>query len=162
MSESSKLISRISYCGLDCGTCYLKNGHIADHAKALYNELCDIQFDKWGAPLANINPKELASFCHAKQCMEVLKSWDCVRCEKFCKDGGGSMQCSIRDCCRERGYAGCFECASAESCDILGMLNPVNGNLNIENIRKIVVNGLAAFIEESSKSVKLKFYDETE
>jgi hypothetical protein len=93
--------------------------------------------------------------------MEVLNSWDCMRCEKFCKDGGGPMKCSIRDCCREKGYAGCFECIRVESCDILGALKLVNGDLNIENIRKIVSGGVAAFIEESSKSVKLKFYRET-
>jgi hypothetical protein len=158
MSDQSSPLQRISYCGLDCGSCYLKNGNIADHATALFLELHDIQFNKWGPPLANMNAKELASFRHAGQCMEVLKAWDCMRCEKFCKEGGGSAECAVRDCCLNKGYAGCFECERAESCGTLGALKPVNGELNIENIRAIIARGAAAFVKESSQSRKLKFY----
>ncbi len=158
MPESNPLFERLSYCGLDCGTCYLKNGRIADLATTLLSELTEIRFERWGPSLAKLNPLEVASFRHAESCMAVLKAWDCMRCDKFCKHGGGSSKCDIRDCCRNKGLAGCFECERFETCDTLSALKPVNGELNLVNIRKIIADGIDAFVEETSKSRDLKFY----
>ena len=151
-------IEQLSYCGLCCGTCFVRNGHIVDHATALLAELKAIRFEQWGPPLARTNSKEFAAFRHANDTLEVLQAWNAMRCEKSCRNGGGSAKCAIRDCCEASGRLGCWECDRAEHCEPLAALKSVNGNLNIDNLRRIKTIGLSAFLAESAKHQGLSSY----
>ncbi len=151
-------IEQLSYCGLHCGTCYLRNGHVADHATDLLAELKAMQFEKWGPPLARLNPTEFAAFRHTNAALEVLEAWNGMRCEKSCRRGGGSPDCKIRECCKASHRLGCWECDRVERCETLAVLKPVNGNLNIDNLRRIATIGLSAFLAESAKQNRLTFY----
>ena len=151
-------LEQLSYCGLHCGTCYVRNGHIADHATALLAKFKAMRFDKWGPPLARINPTEFGAFRHTYDALEVLEAWNAMRCEKSCRSGGGSTDCKIRECCKASHRLGCWECALVEQCETLAVLKPVNGNLNIENIRRIETIGVSAFLAESTRQNRLTFY----
>jgi hypothetical protein len=151
-------LEQLSYCGLDCGTCYVRNGHIADHATALLAEFKAMRFEKWGPPLATMNQREFGAFRHAQDALEVLEAWDAMRCEKPCRNGGGSADCKIRECCKASHRLGCWECDRAEQCETLVALRPVNGNLNIDNLRRIKTIGVSGFLAESAEHKRLTFY----
>jgi len=157
-SDASDQLEQLAYCGLHCGTCYLRNGHIADHATALLAELKSMRFEKWGPPLASMNPREFAAFRHAQDALEVLEAWNAMRCERPCRSGGGSADCKIRECCKTSRRLGCWECGQAEQCETLAVLKPVNGNLHIDNLRRIKTIGVSAFLAESAKERRLTFY----
>jgi len=155
-------IEPLSYCGLHCETCYVRNGQIADHAMALLAEFKAMRFEKWGPPLARMNPGEFAAFRHTQDALGVLEAWDAMRCGKPCRSGGGSADCKIRECCKASHRLGCWECGQAEQCETLAFLKPVNGNLNIDNLRRIRTIGVSAFLAESAKQKRLTFYADPE
>lgn len=151
-------LAPLSFCGLHCGTCWLKNGHVADHATDLLAELKTMLFGAWGPSLAELNRKEFAAFQHVQEALDVLAAWNHMRCEKFCRDGGGSADCKIRQCCKASQHAGCWECERVETCELLAALKPVNGRLNLDNIRRIKEVGVSAFLAESAGQKGLTFY----
>ena len=51
-----------------------------------------------------------------------------------------------------------WECDRAEHCEPLATLKSVNGNLNIDNLRRIKTIGISAFLSESAKQEGLSFY----
>jgi hypothetical protein len=153
-------IEQLSYCGLNCRTCYVRNGHTADHATGLLAEFKAMRFEKWGPPLARLNPTEFAAFRHTRDALEVLEAWNAMRCEKPCRSGGGSADCKIRECCKASHRLGCWECDQVEQCETLAVLKPVNGNLNIDNLRRIETIGLSAFLAELAKQHCLTFYSD--
>jgi hypothetical protein len=152
----------LSFCGLHCGTCFVRKGHVADHATDLLAELKAMRFEAWGPSLAEMNRKEFGAFRHARHAIDVLTAWGSMRCEKSCRSGGGSADCKIRECCQASQRAGCWECERAETCGVLAALKPVNGRLNIDNIRRIKVVGIPAFLAESAERKGLTFYTDLE
>lgn len=154
-------LEQLSYCGLHCGTCYLKNGHVADHAIALLAEFKTMQFEKWGPPLAKMNQREFGAFRQTQDALDVLEAWDAMRCGKSCRHGGGSADCKIRECCKASHRLGCWECDRAEQCEALAALKPVNGTLNIQNLRRIKTIGASAFLAESTEHRRLTFYSDS-
>ncbi len=158
MPDLADQLEPLSFCGLHCGTCYLRNGHVAELATGLLSELKAMRFETWGPRLGEFNPKELGAFRHAQHALDVLAAWDNMRCERACREGGGSAECKIRKCCQTSRRAGCWECARAETCEILAELNPVNGRLHLTNIRCIKSVGVAAFLAEVAEQKGLTFY----
>ena len=57
---------------------------------------------------------------------------------------------------------GCWECEQFEDCDTLAWLKPVNGEVNINNIRKIRTEGIDKFIEEMEGKEFCDFYETKE
>lgn len=155
-------IEPLSFCGLHCGTCWLRNGNVAEHATDLLAELKAMRFEAWGPAQADLNRKECGAFQHAQQALDVLAAWNHMRCEKSCRSGGGSAECKIRQCCKTSQRAGCWECERAETCEILGVLKPVNGGLYLDNIRRIKKVGVSAFLAESARHNGLTFYVDPE
>ncbi len=45
-----------------------------------------------------------------------------------------------------------------EECETLAALKPVNGYLNVDNLRRIRASGVPAFLAESAKQNRLTFY----
>jgi len=148
----------ISYCGLYCGRCFIRRDDIADQALCLLNKFREVRFEKWANGLAELNPYEMAAFAKQEDCYEVLQAWDAMRCSSSCREGGGSSSCAIRACCQEKEAAGCWECHAIENCTILGALKPVNGEVNLRNIRRIREIGTALFADEREKEGDRNFF----
>ena len=162
MPGATDQLEPLSFCGLHCGTCFIRNGQVADHATDLLAELRAMRFEAWGPQLAELNQKEFGAFRHARPTLEVLAAWNGMRCEKSCRRGGGSADCKIRECCKTNQRSGCWECERAEGCETLGALKPVNGRLNLDNIRRIKVVGVSAFLAECARQKGLTFYVDPE
>jgi hypothetical protein len=148
----------ISYCALYCGNCFLRIGDIADLSQQLLKRFRQIKFEKWAKGLAGIS-KELKAFEKYESCYEVLKAWDGMRCTKICKEGGGSTSCKIRICCQKKNIEGCWECEYFKNCDTLAWLVPVNGEVNVNHIKKIIAKGMDKFIEEIRDKEYGDFYE---
>jgi len=148
----------ISYCGLYCGRCFIRRDDIADRALSLLDKFREVRFEKWAKGLAELNPDEMAAFAKFETCYEVLQAWDAMRCSSSCREGGGSHLCTIRACCREKGAVGCWECSEFEICSVLDSLRPVNGEVNLRNIRRIREIGMNLFAEERENEGDRNFY----
>jgi len=140
-----------SYCGLYCGNCFIRRDGVADQAQRLLAKFREIGFEQWAEGLASLNPGEMAGFAKWKACYEVLQAWDRMRCGHACRDGGGSSQCAIRDCCRAKAKAGCWECGEFASCPTLASIKAVNGEVNVNNIRRIREIGIDRFGQERAE-----------
>jgi hypothetical protein len=156
--KHNKDTKSIAYCGLYCGNCFIRTGYVADLAGALLEKFCKIKFEEWAKGLAGMS-EEVKAFKNYESCYEVLKAWDAMRCEKVCKEGGGSSDCKIRICCQMKKLEGCWECEKFEDCDTLAWLKPVNGEVNINNIKKIRTKGIDKFIEEMEGKEFCDFYE---
>jgi hypothetical protein len=157
MSDNKKTKS-IAYCALYCGNCVLRTGNVADLCQELLEKLHGIKFEKWAKGLASLS-EEVKAFEKYESCYEVLKAWDAMRCDKLCREGGGSTNCRIRICCRDKNLEGCWECERFETCETLASLKLVNGEINLNNIRKIRAGGIDKFIDEISAKEFCDFYE---
>ena len=148
----------VAYCALYCGNCVLRTGNVADLCGELLEKLHEIKFEQWAKGLAAIS-EEVKAFENYEFCYEVLEAWDAMRCENLCREGGGSSNCKIRICCQKKNLEGCWKCEKFEDCDTLAALKAVNGEVNINNIRKILSEGMDKFIEEISSKESCDFYE---
>jgi len=156
--KHNKNTNLIGYCALYCGNCVLRIGKVADLCGALLEKFHEIKFEKWAKGLAALS-EELKAFDKYESCYEVLETWEEMRCEKPCREGGGSASCKIRICCQKKNLEGCWECEKFEDCDTLARLKPINGEVNINNIRKIRTEGIDKFIEEISCKEFCDFFE---
>lgn len=142
---AKKGISLIAYCGLYCGDCFIRIGKIANLAKKLSNELKKVEFEKHAKGLSKLI-KEFKPLSHYEKFYKALCSLDSLQCEKTCKQGGGTTSCRIRECCISKGIDGCWICNEFEHCKKLAWLEPVNGDANLKNLRKIRKEGIRKFL----------------
>jgi len=133
MEENKNLVS---YCGLYCGDCFNYRGEIADLARDLRKVLRKYKF----AEVAKVIP--FKEFKNYEVCYETLGAMVKLRCKRACRGGGGPPFCKIRDCCREKGIEGCWECDEFEICKKLNFLTAVHGDAHLKNLRKIKRVGL--------------------
>ena len=135
----------IAYCGLYCGGCHGYTGKIPDLARDLRKELRACRYDKFADFLAETGFGKV--FKDYKKCYEVLGFMVKFRCRKGCKSGGGPPFCKMRNCCKKKGYEGCWECDDFETCKKLDFLVPVHGNAHIKNLRKLKKKGVKEFLK---------------
>jgi len=115
-------LKQIAFCGLCCPQCAKMK--IADAAEVLYGEL-------QSAREKNINiPNQ------DQPLDQSLKNLINMRCQKFCRDGGGSPDCEIRKCCQRQGIDGCWQCPQFNQCSKLN----AQFIRNIEKIRKVGID----------------------
>ncbi|MBN1595134.1 DUF3795 domain-containing protein [candidate division FCPU426 bacterium] len=152
-------LDHLSYCGLYCGKCYLLQDNIPDQVHALLKKFKEIQFEKWAKGLAEVNP-EMKAFAEVDACYRVLEAWQVMRCSAACRQGGGSANCEIRNCCRSKNLDGCWRCPELEKCGKLVKLHTVNGDLNYSNIKYIKEHGVEDFIAHVTSRLGLSFYRE--
>lgn len=129
-----------AFCGLYCGDCHGYTGAIADLARDLRKELRHYKFEKFAAAVP------FKAFRDYDKCYEVLGAMVKFRCRKGCRAGGGPPFCKIRECCRKKGFEGCWECGEIEACRKLAFLEPVHGNAHLRNLRQIKKVGLETWI----------------
>jgi len=139
--EKEKLIG---YCGLYCGDCSGYKGTIADLARALHKELQRERFADFAKALSRI--PFFKAFENFPQCCEVLKTLPKLRCRKTCRGNGGPPFCEIRECSREKGLDGCWQCAGYKTCTRLDFLKAGHGDAHLKNLSKIKRSGPAAFV----------------
>jgi len=134
----------IGYCGLYCGDCSGYKGTIAHLARDLHRELEQERFADLAKSLAKIPFfKALKDF---PRCCAVLQTLPKLRCQKACRGNGGPPFCQIRECCREKGFDGCWQCDGSRTCSKLDFLQAGHGDAHRKNLRKIRRSGPAAFI----------------
>ena len=66
-----------------------------------------------------------------------------------CIKGGGDPSCAVRECCKQKAYATCAECADMEKCEKLQRYGP----RALEGVRKIRVMGSDKWAEEMQKKI---------
>ena len=141
LSDQEKLIS---YCGLCCGDCSGYRGTIANLARDLRKELERERFADLAKVLAKIPFfKALGGFA---QCCAVLETLPKLRCKKTCRGNGGPPYCEIRMCNRDKGFDGCWQCDTFQTCAKLDFLKPGHGDAHLRNLSKIRRQGAAAFV----------------
>ncbi len=138
--------SEVAFCGLCCGDCIIRNGRLSVLSQELLSKMRTPEFEKLAEGLSQLDPDQFKQLGNHYSCHGILETMDHLDCDKICKDGGGSTNCKIRECCQEKGFEGCWLCDTFESCQILGWLDPVHKNANIQNIRLIRKNGIDEFL----------------
>jgi len=138
--------SEVAYCGLFCGDCVIRKGRLAASARELLGSMRSPEFQKLADGLAGLRPDPFAALKDHRACCRVLDAMLHLDCAKACKQGGGSAECRIRECCRDKAVEGCWMCDDFESCEVLAWLDPVHGDAHRENIRRIREEGLEEFL----------------
>ena len=141
--------SQVAYCGLYCGDCIIRNGQLATLANKLLSQLRKPEFEKLAAGLPKIMPESFEGLTETKRCIHVLESMTHLDCIKICKEGGGGRSCSIRACCIEKHFEGCWVCDEFETCETLSWINPVHEDAHRQNIRIIRKMGIERFLKGS-------------
>ncbi|PKK86088.1 MAG: hypothetical protein CVT48_02730 [Thermoplasmata archaeon HGW-Thermoplasmata-1] len=136
----------VAYCGLCCSDCFSHAGKIADLARDLRKELRAYRFDGVAKVFAAGPFKAFAKY---DDCYGVLGAMVKLRCNRACRGGGGPPQCNIRNCCRNKEIAGCWECADFGACKKLDFLKPSYGDAHIRNLRALKAKGPEAFLREN-------------
>jgi hypothetical protein len=134
----------VAFCGIYCDGCFLHAGKIADLARDLRKELRAARFEKSAKALSNV--PFLKVFEGYPTCYEVLGALVKVRCKQTCREGGGPPHCKIRNCCRNKGIDGCWQCDDFQKCEKLEILCKGHGDAHIRNLNALKRKGVSAFI----------------
>ncbi|MDD5067193.1 MAG: DUF3795 domain-containing protein [bacterium] len=137
----------ISYCGLYCGECFIKENRMADLSVELRKYLDKVNFKKYTNSLSKMIP-EMRLLRHYGLFYKVLCALDGMRCPAHCRANAGTSMCKVRKCCRDKELKGCWECAVFETCKTLAWLKPVNKDANLKNLRIIKRKGAQTFLKE--------------
>lgn len=169
MSEDNFALT--AYCGVYCADClHYRNKH-SKLAESLKRELDISVFHKY----AEVKSPFGKVFKHYKEFAQVLEALANHYCASPCRVSGGCSTsgcdyphvnqntgieaseecstggCAIIKCCRDNGYAGCWECQHFEKCDNLAILEPRCGDMPVNNLRKIKALGPDNWAEHRQK-----------
>ena len=144
MNESPKNL--VGYCSLYCGACGIYKGRIKQAVENLRNVIRAYGFDKFTSELAKWEP----AFQHYTEFENVMDGFvkmfgECPGCVM----GGGPPDCTIRECCKQKAYTTCAECAEIEACEKLKRYGP----RVLEGLQKIKTMGIDKWAEEMQKKV---------
>ncbi|MFC1944857.1 DUF3795 domain-containing protein [Chloroflexota bacterium] len=128
MSNATELTA---YCGLYCADCIRYRSRASGLARDLLIELQNKEFNEY-AKLRSSSKKQFDSvkqFENYKQCCEVLEAMVALQCHQPCRIGGGcsTFSCGIFECCRMKGFEGCWQCDEFESCEKFEPLHSIHG-----------------------------------
>jgi len=145
MKEKTGEKNLIGYCGLYCGDCYGYKGKIPDLARDLRKELKQAKLDERAGKMSTNS--FFAAFKYYPQCYELLGTMVKLRCKKACRGDGGPPLCKIRECCREKGLEGCWQCADFETCKTMDFLkNFHEEDAHLKNLRILKKTGVESFL----------------
>ena len=139
-----------AYCGLYCGDCIRYRSRAADLARDLLSELQDTEFNRY-AEIKSSSAKQfdaVKQFEHYRECCEVLEAIVALQCNDPCRVGGGcpTFSCEILECCRKKGFDGCWQCDEFKTCEELDFLKPVHGDAHLKNLRILKKTDVASFL----------------
>jgi len=138
-----------AYCGVYCADClHYRNRH-SKLAGNLKRELEISGFNQY----AQVESPFGEVFKHYNEFIKVLDALANHYCASPCRVSGGcsTSGCAIIKCCRDNGYAGCWECRHFEKCDKLSILEPRCGDMPVNNLRKIRTLGPNNWAEHRQK-----------
>ena len=135
----------VTFCGLHCADCYAYTGRIAVLAEELRALLQQYNF----AAVSQAVPFD--GLQHYAQADAFLEALSFMRCEKTCRGGGGNPACEIRECCREKGFVGCWECGEMEECELLKVLEPIHQDATTKNLRAIKKQGINKWVKAKKR-----------
>lgn len=143
----------VAFCGLPCDTCPIWDSNLPKLATQLEEILSSESWKKLCIGLSKME-KHFVPFQDYEKVLKFLQLLEEMECRHPCKEGGGSSDCRIRKCCKDRHIEGCWMCDDCESCENLDWPYPVNGDaprINIQKIRKAK--------EDMSDVIKLKWFE---
>jgi len=111
LQEDYKIVKdQIGPCGIRCGECHMGMGNIAERAIDLkkYLEMYDVK--SWAGMLPGGKDVDIVQ-------LEKNLAWVStnLRCPG-CLNGGGSPDCPIRICSKEKGHSSCGKCSDLRKC----------------------------------------------
>lgn len=126
-----------AYCGLYCLDCIPSNVKLFKILDELENLLKDIKFSEY----AKLKSKANETFNDYPKFLNVIHEMKKLECKALCTEGGCKEDCKIRECVKEKGYNGCWECNDFKHCKLLDYLKGVHSiEHNLEMIRKYGIN----------------------
>ncbi len=140
--------SEIACCGLYCGDCVSRKHRMGLLADQLLEAIAAPAFAKLAAGLPELMPEKFEPLKNYEGSRPVLAAIGHLDCAMPCRSGGGTSGCRIRECCRDRGMKGCWECDEFELCQTLAWLNPVEQGANVANLRILRDRGIEEFLAE--------------
>ena len=138
--------TEIAYCGLYCGDCIIRKHHLGKLAGQLLEAIATPAFAKLAAGLPELMPEIFEPLKNHEGSCQVLAAIGHLDCAMPCRSGGGTSGCRIRECCRDRGMKGCWECGECELCQTLAWLNPLHQGANVANLRILRDRGIEEFL----------------
>lgn len=144
--DATDFVNYIGYCGLYCNACRIRQGKMKEAVNNLRDIIASFGFDKIMPDLAKWEP----SFQHYdgfKQVMDGL-----VKTFGYCPgclENGGSPDCKIRSCAKQKGYRTCTKCAEAKSCQ---KLEPERKHFELA-LQTINESGIKDYAEKMQKKV---------
>lgn len=97
-------------CGIKCGECAMGNGTMRGTAIDLSNYLRMYDVASWASAIPG---GDAIDFKQLEQGLIWVQS--SMKCPG-CLSGGGSTECPIRICSKEKGHASCSQCSSLRPC----------------------------------------------
>ena len=137
----------IAYCGVYCADCPAYTQSIANTAGNLHQELKRNKLGKTAPALAKI--PAFKAFKHYQKFSDLLGTMMKMVCKKPCRMGGGSPDCQIRKCVKDKGLVGCWQCDNFPTCKLLEDLGDFDKTY-LKNLRKIKRQGPAAFVKSKN------------
>ena len=140
MKASKELLA---YCGFYCGDCFGYTGVIADAAETFKEVLDRHQFRRTAESVFSGQLRDYGKFC------EMLEFMTGLRCPGICRraESEGPSSCSVRKCCREKGFFACYECDGFETCDkLLSLHKGLHTDSCLKNMKDIREMGLEAWL----------------
>lgn len=128
-----------AYCGLYCADCiHFRNKH-SKLAEQLKKALEDVDFQSYASVKSPFG-SELQEYDSFLNVLEALITYSC---SEGCRVSGGCSKspCQIVQCCREKGYEGCWECRTFETCGKFEPLKPRCEASVMHNLKEIRENG---------------------
>ncbi len=125
-------------CGLYCKDCIPSRHSFFDAAVDLAARMDEMGFDRY----AVLKSERDDAFIGYGQFRRYLSSIASLRCSAPCSEGGGKKDCTVRACAREKGYAGCWECAGFGTCPKLRAFAAFHGDTPRTNLMLIREYGI--------------------
>jgi hypothetical protein len=82
---------------------------------------------------------------------EVLDAILALRCAKTCPNGGGRLDCPIRNCAHQKGMEGCWQCRAFETCELLKPLSVCHGDTVRHNLRMVRQYGATSWAHKRGR-----------
>lgn len=134
-------------CGLYCGDCIPMNQSLFEAAERFRRVLDGTQFEEY-ARFKSARNKTFESFGVFKEVLDAILT---LQCDRTCPEGGGRSDCPIRNCARQKGLEGCWQCPSFENCELLAPLSACHGDTHRHNLRMVKQYGVANWSHKRGK-----------
>ncbi|RJP27151.1 MAG: DUF3795 domain-containing protein [Actinobacteria bacterium] len=127
-----------AYCGLYCGDCIPSNTRLFEMIEELQELAAKLRLYDY-AELLSRRDAACEDYPAFERMLAALAGW---RCPSPCRAGGGRPSCLVRECAREKGFDGCWECANRRGCELLDPLRGFHRGTIDENLDAIAERGI--------------------